>query len=282
MRMADDEGFEVAMLAGSTASATILGAPDLLLTTLTEVADLVRRLVRATASSGRGIPLLIDADNGFGNAMHVVRCVQELEAAGAAGITIEDSALPAAYGSTGKSIQGSAGAFALTSIEEGVGRLRAAVAGRGDAEFVILARTSAFAVGGIDAVLPRVAAYQRVPGVDGIFLLGNLTKGDWRRVRAVCPTLPIVVGSGWQGHDPAFLTDEAGVGIALAGHAPFLAAQRAALDGLRALRAAGPRAAKAATPVIDGADMRRLTRADDYVSQQRDWIGIEKPHGGRH
>src|SRR5208282_1091129 len=92
-RIAEDIGFETGMFAGSIASFTVLGAPDLVVLTLTEFAEQIRRITRAG-----GLPLLVDADHGYGNALNVMRTVQELEAAGVAALTIEDTLLPRAYG----------------------------------------------------------------------------------------------------------------------------------------------------------------------------------------
>src|SRR6476661_1957268 len=97
-RIAEDLGFEVGMFAGSTASLTVLGAPDIIVLTLTEFAEQAYRICRAG-----DLPLLCDADHGYGNALNVMRTVEELEAAGVAGLSIEDTELPAAYGSKGKS-----------------------------------------------------------------------------------------------------------------------------------------------------------------------------------
>ena len=92
-RIAQDLGFRVAMFAGSIASATVLGAPDLVVLTLSELADQIRRIMRAA-----DIPLMVDADHGYGNALSVIRTVQELEHAGVSGMTIEDTQLPPPYG----------------------------------------------------------------------------------------------------------------------------------------------------------------------------------------
>src|SRR5665213_3782361 len=92
-RIAEDLGFEVGMFAGSIASFTVLGAPDLVVLTLTEFADQIRRITRAG-----GLPLLVDADHGYGNALNVMRTVQELETAGVAALTIEDTVLPRPFG----------------------------------------------------------------------------------------------------------------------------------------------------------------------------------------
>src|ERR1700722_20167654 len=85
IRIAEDIGFEVGMFGGSVASLAVLGDPDIALITLTELAEQMRRMSRAAA-----LPVLVDADHGYGNALNVRRTVQELEAAGAAGLTIED------------------------------------------------------------------------------------------------------------------------------------------------------------------------------------------------
>ena len=116
-RIAQDIGFEMGMYAGSTASLTVLGAPDLILLTLTEFAQQALRINRAAS-----IPVMADADHGYGNALNVRRTVEELETAGVAAMTIEDTALPAGFGDKGKA--------RLISLEEGVGKMRAAVDAR--------------------------------------------------------------------------------------------------------------------------------------------------------
>ena len=106
-RIAEDLGFEVGMFAGSTASLTVLGAPDLIVLTLSEFAAQAYRINRAG-----GLPLMVDADHGYGNALNVKRTVEELETAGVAGMSIEDTDLPTPHGTTKPR---------LTSIAEGVG-----------------------------------------------------------------------------------------------------------------------------------------------------------------
>src|SRR6201992_2457683 len=93
IRIAEDLGFEVGMFGGSVASLAVLGDPDVALITLTELAEQVRRMSRAAS-----LPVMVDADHGYGNALNVRRTVEELETAGAAGLTIEDTLLPQPYG----------------------------------------------------------------------------------------------------------------------------------------------------------------------------------------
>src|SRR5437870_10998711 len=112
IRIAEDLGFEVGMFGGSVASLAVLGDPDVTLITLTELAEQMRRMSRASS-----LPVLVDADHGYGNALNVRRTVQELETAGAAGLTIEDTPLPAGFGEA---------MTQLISLEEGVGKMKAA------------------------------------------------------------------------------------------------------------------------------------------------------------
>jgi carboxyvinyl-carboxyphosphonate phosphorylmutase len=136
------------MFAGSLASLTVLGAPDLVVLSLAELAEQAHRICRAA-----DLPLLVDADHGFGNALSVKRTVEELETAGVAGLTIEDTLLPAPFGDGGKA--------RLVSVEEGVGKMRAALAGRQDSGLVIAGRTSAVTITGLEDTLVRLKAYER-------------------------------------------------------------------------------------------------------------------------
>ena len=139
-RIAEHLEFELGIFAGSVASLTVLGAPDLILLTLTEFAEQARRITRAST-----LPILVDADHGYGNALNVMRCVQELETAGISAMSIEDTELPQPAGAGGKP--------RLVSIEEGVGKMRAALAARRDPALVIA---------GADVTRPDVLAANRV------------------------------------------------------------------------------------------------------------------------
>src|SRR5690349_1005025 len=163
-RIAEDLGFEVGMLAGSIASFTVLGAPDIIVLTLSEFADQAHRICRAG-----NLPLLCDADHGYGNALNVMRTVEELETAGVAALSIEDTALPQPFGSQSKP--------QLLSIEEGVGKMRAAIEARRDPGLAICGRTSAASMTGVADAIARAKAYAAV-GVDAIFLVGVKTRAD--------------------------------------------------------------------------------------------------------
>jgi oxaloacetate decarboxylase len=220
IRIAEDLGFEVGMFGGSVASLAVLGDPDIALITLTELAEQMRRMSRAAT-----LPVLVDADHGYGNALNVRRTVQELEAAGAGGLTIEDTLLPQVFGE--KKTQ-------LISLEEGVGKMRAAVDGRSDPTLVILARTGAISVTSLGDAIERARAYQDT-GVDGLFFTGIRSRDEVEAI-AAATRLPIVIGGAPEEMiDLDWLKDKR-VKIALQGHAPFAAATQAVYETLKALR----------------------------------------------
>ncbi len=220
-RIAEDLGFEIGILGGSAASLTILGDPDLLLITLTELAEQVHRITRA----GR-LPLLVDADHGYGNALNVRRTVQEVEAAGAAALTIEDTLLPQAYGEAKPQ---------LISIDEGIGKMKAAVEGRNDLSLVIFGRTGAASITGIDDTTARAKAYEAA-GVDALFFTGVKTRAEVQAI-AAATKLPIMLGTvDGDLDDDAFLASQR-VRIANQGHMPIAAATQAVYETLKALRA---------------------------------------------
>jgi carboxyvinyl-carboxyphosphonate phosphorylmutase len=247
-RIAEELGFELGMFAGSIASFAVLGAPDLILLTLTEFAEQAYRINRA----GR-LPLLVDADHGYGNALNVMRTVQELETAGVAAICIEDTLLPKAFGEAEPG---------LISLEEGVGKMRAALAAREDPALVIVGRTSAAAIAGTEDVLRRARAYEAT-GVDALFFAGGMTREQLDAISAAV-NLPLMLGgSGRELQDPDYLASRR-VRIALQGHHPFAAAVQAVYGTLKALRE-GTKPGD--LPGIASAEMmRRVTRAADYKS----------------
>jgi carboxyvinyl-carboxyphosphonate phosphorylmutase len=258
IRIAEDLGFEVGMFGGSVAALAVLGDPDIALITLTELAEQMRRMSRAAA-----LPVLVDADHGYGNALNVRRTVEELETAGAAGLTIEDTLLPQAFGQPG---------VQLISLEEGVGKMKAAVDARGDPALVIMARTGAASVSGVDDAIARARAYHAT-GVDALFFTGIKTRAELEAISAAT-TLPIVLGGF-----PEELVDRdylAGqrVRIALQGHAPFAAATQAVYETLEALRdgrSPGDLKGLASSGLIG-----RATREADVKARLAQFLGIKK------
>ncbi len=256
-RAAADLGFEALMFAGSVASLAILGAPDLVAITLTEFAEQCRRITRAVAAPpGSGNPpLLVDADHGYGDAHGAARTVVELEAAGIAAMTLEDTELPPPYGAQG---------LALLPLEAGLGKLRAALAARSDPGFVIVARTSALAATDAADALARCRAYAAA-GADALFLAGAGRREDVAAIHQATG-LPIILGGS-----KAEARAEDGVRVALQGHQPAMAAMRAAWETLAHLRAGNPPATLTNQP--DAELVRRLTRADAYAKAGRAFLG---------
>jgi carboxyvinyl-carboxyphosphonate phosphorylmutase len=224
-RIAADLGFELGMLAGSTASMAVLGAPDLIVLTLTEFADQAYRIGRAAE-----LPILVDADHGYGNALNVMRTVEELENAGVAALSIEDTLLPRAFGPSD--------APQLLPLAEGIGKMRGALEARRDPDLVIAGRTSAIAVTGLEDTIARARAYEAA-GVDAIFLVGLKTREQLDAVSAATALPLILGGAGAALSDRAYLASKR-VRVALQGHQPFQASVKAIHDTLKALREGTP------------------------------------------
>jgi carboxyvinyl-carboxyphosphonate phosphorylmutase len=254
-RVAESVGYELGMLAGSVASNTTLAAPDLIVLTLTEFADQIRRIQRAS-----GLTLLVDADHGYGNALNVMRTVEECEHAGVSGMSIEDTALPTRFGNTGGE--------ELTSIEEGAGKMKAALAARRDPALVIAGRTSALRAEGMEGAIARAKAYGAV-GVDAIFLVGVEALEQVKAVHDAVK-IPIIVGSA-----PASIKREdfaaAGARVLLQGHQPVAAAAKALRDVYEHLFKGGA-PAELKSRVASNEEMNALTRNDDYRRWQRDYL----------
>jgi 2-methylisocitrate lyase-like PEP mutase family enzyme len=176
-RLVEQAGFDVVYMTGFGSTASLVGRPDVGLLTGTEMVDNARRIAAAV-----DVPLIADADTGYGNAINVVRTVQAYEQAGVAGIHIEDQVMPKKCGHmSGK---------AVIPAEEMVGKLRAAVAARRDPAFLLIARTDAAAVEGLDAALDRARAYAEA-GADVLFVEAPTSEDDIARVaselRGVAP-----------------------------------------------------------------------------------------------
>ena len=249
IRIAEDLGFEVGMFGGSVASLAVLGDPDATLITLTELAEQMRRMSRAAA-----LPVLVDADHGYGNALNVRRTVEELESAGAAGLTIEDTLLPQAYGAEEPQ---------LISVEEGVGKMKAAVHARTDPALVIMGRTGTRGGG---------RPYEGT-GVDALFFTGIKSRAELEAVSAATK-LPIALGGFPEEMiDLDYLANQR-VRIALQGHTPFAAATLAVYETLKALRAGT--AAKSLKGLASAELMGRLTRDADVKARGAEFLGLRK------
>ena len=251
-RAAEEMGYECLFMAGSVASLVILGAPDLVIITLSELAEQTRRIARATS-----LPFFLDADHGFGNALSVMRSVQELEAAGLSGLTIEDTELPDPFDrKSGQPL----------SIEEGIGKLKAALAARSDPDFVIIGRTGAVGATGLEDALKRIAAYQET-GVDGIFLSGLKTQDEIEACAKAC-RLPLLLGAIPKPLLNKERLSKLGVRAVITGHRPHSAGLFATYETLREARAG----TLGAQPEDEALMMERLSRAQDYARFKKTYL----------
>lgn len=199
-RMIEAAGFDAMYLSGAAFSAGQFALPDVGLVTLTELVEQTRRLTDAS-----DIPLVVDADTGFGEAINVERTVREVEAAGAAAVQLEDQRLPKRCGHlSGKS---------LVTVEEMCAKLRAASAARSDDDLVIIARTDARGVNGLDAALDRAKQYLEA-GADWIFPEALEDKGEFERFAREIDA-PLVANMTEFGRSPLLtLEDLANLGYA--------------------------------------------------------------------
>ena len=246
-RVTQEAGFEIGIFAGSVASMAVLAAPDLIVLTLSEFADPARRISRACE-----LPLLVDADHGYGNALNVRRTVEELEMAGVAGLSIEDTVLPNPYGSGGKA--------SLISLEEGIGKMKAALDARTDPDLAIAGRTSAAGIAGVDEAIRRATAYETA-GVDALFLVGVKNREDLEAIAAEL-TAPIILGSASREMMDRDWLATLGVKICLQGHKVHAAALQAFMTAQTAL-------ANGTHPddlenVASGGTMKKFMRDDAY------------------
>jgi oxaloacetate decarboxylase len=258
IRIAEDLGFELGMFGGSVASLAVLGDPDVALITLTELAEQMRRMSRAAA-----LPVLVDADHGHGNALNVRRTVQELETAGAAGLTIEDTLLPQAFGEAKTQ---------LISLEEGVGKMKAALDGRGDPSLVIMGRTGAASITSLDDTIRRAQAYEAT-GVDALFFTGIKSRAELETISSAT-RLPIVLGGAPEELNALDYLAGQRVRIALQGHAPIAAATHAVYETLKALREGAP--PKNLKGLASSDLTSRVMREADMKARSADFLGLKK------
>jgi carboxyvinyl-carboxyphosphonate phosphorylmutase len=254
-RIAEDLGFEAGMFAGSVASLAVLGAPDIVVLTLTEFAEQAYRINRA----GK-LPLLVDADHGYGNALNVKRTIEELETAGCAGITIEDTLLPTPHGATETK---------LIPIAEGVGKMKAALAGRQDPRLIVVGRTSALTISGVADTIARLQAYEEA-GVDMLFMAGVKSRKELDEVAGAVKKPLFLGGAAKELYDLDYLSAR-NVRICLQGHAPFNAAVNAVYATLQALREGKPWwELQNISPPSDL--LKQSTRLADYQAWTKDFL----------
>lgn len=217
VRMAGDLGFEVAIQGGSVASLQVLGAPDIALLTLDEYVEQVSRVGRASQ-----IPIIADADHGYGNALNVMRTVTELQKAGVAALTLEDTHLPARYDEQSP---------VLIEREEAASKIYAARFARSDEALSIIARSNV-AVTTLEDSIARTTAYEKA-GADAICFVGVK---DFEHLKALTAHLSVpimLINYANPALSDVGRLSAANVRIVVNGHAPYLAAIEATYAALR-------------------------------------------------
>lgn len=248
--------YEVCVLSGSVGKVANLGVPDGVLSNMSDVVDHCRRITRIA-----DVSLMVDAEDGFGNAVNVARTVREMEAAGVSAIEIEDNFVPKQFGVENPG---------LISKEEQVGKLQAAVAARTDPTTVIVARSAALGLTPLDEALDRIQAYSQT-GAEALMLTGSSSRDQLEAVHRVT-TLPICVLSPPADirNDPAFLA-ATGVKILMLGNPTFAVAVRAIFDSLRHLKEGGSLEElgdRQATPDL----LRSVNRTDEFLQWQEEYL----------
>ena len=225
--LAETAGFRALYLSGAGVANASFGLPDLAMTTLNDVVEDIRRISAAT-----DLPLLVDADTGWGSAFMIGRTIREMTRAGAAGCHLEDQVAVKRCGHRpGK---------ALVEIEEMCDRIKAAVDGRDDDDFVVMARTDAHAVEGQQAALDRADAYVEA-GADMIFAEALTTLDEYRQFTDTID-VPVLANLTEFGKTPLFTTGElagAGIRMALYPLTAFRAMSKTALEVYAELRSKG-------------------------------------------
>ncbi len=250
-RIVELAGFEVALLSGSVSAASLQGVPDLILVTMTEVAQLAKRIVDSTLLS-----IHVDADHGFGNALNVMRSIREFEAAGVASLTLEDTDLPRPYGTQGTS---------AISIKEMCGKLKAAVEAREDPELVIIGRTDTLRSMGLEEALRRARAYEET-GVDAIFLVGARTREELEAIREAI-SLPLIANGlpePEKGKSGLQILNEIGYSMTLMATQPFRVAIQAMHEAVAYLKEhgePGPYAERMCSPQL----LETIVRTDQFA-----------------
>lgn len=226
-RIVEAAGFPAVYMTGFGTSAALLGRPDVGLLTQTEMVEAARRIVEAV-----GVPVIADADTGYGNALNVVRTVREYERAGVAAIHLEDQVLPKRCGHMeGKQ---------LVPTEEMQAKIRAAVEARHDPDFLLIARTDARAVEGLDAAIARAKAY-RAAGADVLFVEAPQSREEIERVAHELAGTPLLYNWAEQGKSPPMPWEDLramGYALIICPISLLLTATRAMVEAARQMREA--------------------------------------------
>lgn len=254
-RIAHMLDYEICVLSGSVGKVANLGVPDIVLSNMSDVVDHCRRITRMA-----DVSLMVDAEDGFGNAVNVVRTVREMEGAGVAAIEIEDNFVPAQFNINYPG---------LVSKEAQVGKLTAAVFARADPTTVIVARSAAFGLCSLDEAVDRLAAYAET-GAEAVMLTGVKSREQIEAAHKAT-LLPLCILNPPTGaNDSEFLAAN-GVRILMLGNPTFAVAVKAIYDSLKHLKDGGSMdglAQQLAPPEL----LRSVNRTDEFIKLQEEYL----------
>ncbi|SEF59729.1 methylisocitrate lyase [Thermomonospora echinospora] len=253
-RLAEAAGFEAIHLSGALVSAAVLGLPDLGFAGATDMLDALRRV-----TAGTGLPVVADADTGYGDPLQAAETTRRYERAGAAALHLEDQVQPKRCGH-------SAG-VRLVDLPVAVARLRAAVAAR--ERLVVIARTDALPVAGADEALRRVDAFAAT-GADAVMVEGAVDAATVRRVREAAGGLPVVVNNSAAGPpaDPLDVLAKAGARLVLFPVAAALAGAQAMRETYRRILRDG----RAPDPAMTWTELNDLLGLPGLAEQEARWL----------
>jgi len=254
-RVIEDLGFDAVYVTGAGIANMHLGAPDVGLTTMSEVAETVAAIADAVS-----LPIIVDADTGFGNAVNMVRTVRALERAGAAGIQIEDQVFPKKCGHfNGKDV---------VPTEEMVQKIKAAVDARRDSDLQIIARTDARAIEGFDRAIERAQAFIAA-GADATFVEAPISVEELARIPRTLgvPQVANIVFGGRTPDPGREKLAEMGFSIVLYANAALQAALKASYDVLGALKRDGS-LASVADRLASFEERQRAVAKDEWDARE--------------
>jgi len=255
-RIAHMLGYEVCFLSGSVGKVANLGVPDIVLYNSSDSVDHCRRIMRMA-----DVSLMLDGEEGFGNAVNTMRTIKELESVGVSAIEIEDNIARTQFAGEDPG---------LFSKAEQVGKLEAAVAARNDPGTVIVARTSVLTYCPMDEALDRISAYSQT-GVEAVRLTGLKTREQLEAIHQATP-LPLTVLSPPDDmrNDPEFMSGN-GVSIVMAGNPAYGMAVKAVYDCFKHLKDGGD-VAELASSEAPATLLREVNRTDEFIQMQEKYL----------
>lgn len=255
--LVEQAGFPAIYITGAGLASNLLGVPDIGLVSMAEVLEAARHIVQVT-----GVPAICDVDTGFGNAVNVIRTVREFESAGLAAIQLEDQVMPKKCGHTeGKQ---------LIPKAEMVQKIKAAADTRQDPDFVLIARTDAIAVTGLEDALDRANAY-REAGADVLFVEAPRTVDEMRRITREVPGVHLVNVVEGGGKTPVLRAEEyreIGYRLAIYPIAPWTASIKAMQEVLGVLRSDGV-TSRYADRMVSFQEMFEIVGRSRYAALER-------------